>query len=201
MALFARVCVRVHSRVPAPTFPPPLYTGGWKWAGVRLGGRVCVCLCVCVCVCVNGGDGGRGRREGKFYLLQGISQGGCSPSFPGIFYLLQGISPGCFLVCVCARPITHPNFPPYIYGGGNGHLGACARACARMRMRMRMRMREGGCLSCCGLYTPPQPPAPPRCPLDVEKCKIFDLRGLFLCGGKIYHPLHKDAGEGKRMGK
>ena len=71
MALFARICVRVHSRVPAPTFPPPLYTGGWKWAGVRLGGRVCVC--VCVCVCVNGGSGGGGRREGMFYLLQGIS--------------------------------------------------------------------------------------------------------------------------------
>ena len=111
MALFARICVRVHSRVPAPTFPPPLYTGGWKWAGVRLGGRVCVCVCVCVCVRVD--------------------------VYPAAVY------------------IPHPS---------------------------------------------PQPlPAAP--PLDVEKCKIFDLRGLFLCGGKIYHPLPKNAGEGKRMGK
>ena len=152
-------------------------------------------------------DGGRG----DFTCCKGYPQqpppaapGGCSPSLPGIFYLLQGISLfRCLLSRMRMRPPDYaPTFspPPYM-GGENGHIGACARACVRMRMRMRMRMREGGCLSCCGLYTPPQPPAPPRCPLDVEKCKIFDLRGLFLCGGKIYQPLPKNAGEGKRMGK
>ena len=131
MALFARVCVRVHSRVPAPTSPPPSYTGGWKWAGVRLGGRVCVC--VCVCVCVNGGDGGRG----DFTCCKEYPQRpppaapwGCSPPLPGIFYLLQGIS--LFRTLLSRMRMRPPDYaptfsPPPIYRGGKW---AFRRVCA-----------------------------------------------------------------------
>ena len=173
LRVYACACIRAYP--PRHFLSPPICGGKWKWAGVRFGGRVCVCLCVCVCV--NGGSGGGDGGRGVFTCCKEYPRGLLSPSLPGIFYLLQGISPGCSLVCVCARPITHPHFPPP-HRGENGHIGACARACVRVRMRMR----EGGCLSCCGLYatTPsPQPPAPPRCPLDVVKCKIFDLRGFF----------------------
>ena len=133
-----------------------------------------------------------GGREGRFYLLQGISTATTTRRPRG----LLSLSPRYLLFAARNKPIPLPAFsyayaparlrthifPPPIYGGENGHIGACARAC--MRMRMRMRMREGGCLSCCGLYAPPQPPAPPRCPIDVVKCKIFDLRGFLFAAVK-----------------
>ena len=206
MALFARICVRVHSRIPAPTFPFPPYMWGEMEMGGCAIGRACMRMLVRMCM-LERRERGRGTdgERGGFTCCKEYPQrpppaapGDCSPSFPGIFYLLQGISPGCSLVCVCARPITHPHFPPPIYRGENGHLGAYARAC----MRVRMRMREDGCLSCCGLYTPPQPqpqplPAAPQC----GKMQNLRFAGLFLCGGVIYQPSGENAGEGGKMGK
>ena len=143
-----------------PDISSPLIYGGMEMGGCAIG-RACVRMRMRERRERGRGTEGDGGR-GRFSLLQGISQGAALPLSQVSFICCKEYPPGCSLVCVCARPITHPHFPPPIYGGGNGHIGACARA--RVRVRMRMRMREGGCLSCCVLYTPTPAPSPSPLP-------------------------------------
>ena len=203
LRVYACACIRAYP--PRHFLSPPICGGKWKWAGVRLGGRVCVCLCVCVCL--NGGSEGGGRMErGEVLPAARNIHSDHRPPPQGTALPLSQVS---FICCkeypqaalsyayAPARLRTHI-FPPPIYRGENGHLGAYARAC----MRVRMRMREDGCLSCCGLYTPPQPqpqplPAAPQC----GKMQNLRFAGLFLCGGVIYQPSGENAGEGGKMGK
>ena len=110
MALFARICVRVHSRVPAPTFPPPLYTGGWKWAGVRLGVRV-YAYAYAYAYARKEGNG----TEGRFYLLQGISQGTALPLSQVSFICCKEYPQDAPSYAYApARLRTHIFPPPYI---------------------------------------------------------------------------------------
>ena len=175
MALFARICVRVHSRVPAPTFPFPPYMWGEMEMGGCAIGRACVRMLVRM---RERRERGRGRREGRFYLLQGISQGTALPLSQVSFICCKEYPQAALSYAYAPARLRTHIFPPHIYGGENGHIGACARACVRMRMRMR----EGGCLSCCGLYTTtpsPQPlPSAPSMGQSVKSsiCGAFSLR-------------------------
>ena len=169
MALFARICVRVHSRVPAPTFPPPYTYGGMEMGGCAIG-RAYMRMCMRMCMRERRERGRMDGGRGDFTCSMGYpqrpppaAQWGCSPSLPGIFYLLQGISLfRCLLSRMRMRPPDYaPTFsPPHIWGGKWAYRRVCAGACAYAYacgwMFILMRF-------ICPTPAPSPSPLPPRC--------------------------------------
>ena len=192
LRVYACACIRAYP--PRHFLSPPICGGKWKWAGVRLGGRVCVCLCVCVCV--NGGSEGGDGGRGDFTCCKEYPRGLLSLSPRYLLFAARNIPR--MLPRMRMRPPDYaPTFsPPYTYRGENGHIGACARACVRVCMRMR----EGGCFLLRFIY-PTQAPSPSPLPHRCGKVQNLRFAGLFLCGGVIYQPSGETAGEGGKMGK
>ena len=128
LRVYACACIRAYP--PRHFLSPPICGGKWKWAGVRLGGRVCVCLCVCVCV--NGGSEGGGRREEKFYLLQGISPGTALPLSQVSFICCKEYPQAASSYAYAPARLRTHNFspPPYMGGEKWAYRRVCAGVCA-----------------------------------------------------------------------